>query len=593
MKKGAKWWILPILLAGILLISGCGIEEVSVSPVSYEQLDDQTLKRQAEFDQWTEDLFRSQVVSDAITLHYTLTRPEDFGISDASATFGLVGEALYKKSLTELADMQTRLAEFSYETLSDSQKLTYDILAEYIDTQWMGEDYYLYAEALTPTTGIHVQLPVLLAEYQFYRLQDVENYLKLLSDLPRYYGDLITFEQEKSSAGLFMSDPIADEVITACQDFISREEENYLIRAFNSRIDAFPGLSDEMKNSYKERNASAVHEYVIPAYQTLIDGLTALKGTGRNSEGLAHLPKGKEYYEYLVRASTGSDRSVEEMITWLEAWIILDINELKELVQGNPDLLEKYERFSFPLTDPEAILEDLKSKMKADFPELPEVTYSVKYIDESLEASSSPAFYLAPPIDRITDQAIYINRSANPSSLYTTLAHEGYPGHLYQNVSFANQHASHLRYLLSFKGYSEGWATYVENLAYNYCESTDASTCRLMQLFSDINLEISALMDLYVNYLGYNQEEMTTALSKVYGGDLGNVEALYHHLIGNPGNYLSYTIGYLEMKELRSTAEKALGDQFQATEFHRMIIETGPAPFTVLRGQLQNWLNTQ
>ena len=250
---------------------------------------------QQEFDQFTEDLFLENVDSDTISLHYVLADPAALGITDVPITFGEMSAASYQEAVQSIKDSRAKLSAFSYELLSGDQQLTYDILMSYLTTELASEKYELYAESLGPTTGIQAQLPVLLAEYTFYTVNDIDVYLKLLEKLPDYFSSILDFEKRKSEAGLFFSDETADGVIESCDNFIEDPENNYLIEVFNDKIDERSDLTDEQKADYKAQNQERIEKFVIPAYRLLSEGLQALKGTGTNDKGLAGLPDGANY----------------------------------------------------------------------------------------------------------------------------------------------------------------------------------------------------------------------------------------------------------------------------------------------------------
>ena len=593
------------LMALLLLLGGCngagsGTEASSAPAESGTSLEttapeatspeEQT---QQAFDQFTEELFRDTVSSDTISLHYTLTDPEAYGITETPITFGTFSADSFQDACEELQTVRAELSAFSYEDLTESQQLTYDILMEYLTTELQGTDFELYQEALGPTTGIQAQLPVLLAEYTFYSAEDVEVYLQLLECLPDYFSSLLEFEQRKSEAGLFFSDTTADAVIASCESFIADPENNYLLSVFDDKVDALEGLTQEQREDYKTRNAEAVQNSVIPAYRLLADGLTGLKGTGTNDRGLAAFPEGKAYYAYLAASNTGSSWTPEEMIQKLSDQMSSDIFALAMVAQSDEDWIESFESFDFGFTEPEAMLEDLQQKILTDFPELDDTSYTINYVHESLEESMSPAFYLTPPIDADTDNKIYINRSSSTGGLYTTLAHEGYPGHLYQTVYFNRTNPCPLRHVLNFVGYTEGWATYVEQLAYGYNENASESAVALQQLNSALSLELSALADLYVNYEGYTLEQLQEFLATYGLGDEATAQTLFDYVVAEPGAYLPYVIGWLEFEELRDTAEETLGDSFELKEFHRFLLDLGPAPFDVIETYMEDWMAEQ
>ena len=159
----------------------------------------------------------------------------------------------------------------------------------------------------------------------------------------------------------------------------------------------------------------------------------------------------------MIASNTGTSyTTVDDLRKAIENQIDSDLMSMSKIIRDNPQVLDLLDDYSFNKTEPKEILEDLQKQLPKDFPELPPCSYTVKYVPKALEGSLSPAFYLTPPLDNFENNVIYINGNEKYSSedLYTVLAHEGYPGHLYQNVYFLNQNPCHLRSLMSFSSYS-------------------------------------------------------------------------------------------------------------------------------------------
>ncbi len=605
MQKKYRSLLALVLAAVILFSSACTKEPAPVettvqtaaeSTTSYEQYQQTELKSQAEFDAFTEKIFRESISANTIDLHYTLADPSAYGITDYEVTLGSYDTAEQNESLEMLKNYQKELLAFPYEKLSEEQQLTYDIFNTYLTTAINGAKYYLYDNPVMPTIGIQSQLPVLLAEYTFYSEKDIQEYLVLLSQLDDYFTDLVKFENEKADAGLFMSDEIANEVIDGCRSFIENPEENFLIEVFDEKVDAFEGLSDEARASYKQTNRDTVLSDVINAYQILIDGLTALLGRGTNSGGLCNFPEGKEYYEYLIASNIGSPHSVEELLALTTNQLGVDSLAMNHLLTNDENLMAEVSSFTFSLSDPTEILEDLKSKIGKDFPALQDTNYTVKYVHKSMEESLSPAFYLTPPIDRLQDNVIYINNGSpqNENSLYSTLAHEGYPGHLYQTVYSSAASSCNLRRALSYTGFSEGWATYVEFYSYSLDSGQKPELASLMSHNASASLALYALMDMNINYNGWDLAKTGEFLNQFYEiEDQEVIQTVYNAMISQPANYLNYYVGYLEILQLRQKAEKALGDKFSLLDFHTFLLDIGDAPFTVLNDYLDQWIGEQ
>lgn len=576
-----------------------------------ESLEDRMFRR------FTRELFCQQAASNTVNLHYTLKNPEDYGIDYAPVTFGNI-ESDKETVLATVENLEKKLDNYSKEKLSVENRLTYEILEYYTDIVKGDAEYLLYDEPLGLVSGAQTQLPVVLSEFSLDTREDVETYLELMKTTTDYFEQIAVFERKKSEAGLFMSDEAAEQVIEQCNAFINMKESNYLISSFVERIQQIKDMTDKEKSDYIQENALILETYILPAYQKLISEIEKLKGTGKNERGLCYLPEGKDYYEQEVQAMVGSDRTIKEMKLMTQAQILDDL-EAMEQVLG----IERSESGENPGTDetsaaaevsagislsgkvlvgevsidaavsceemmaeenPVTILQDLKEKISGAFPELSDTTVQVKYVPEAMEEHLSPAFYMIPAIDDYEQNVIYVNQAymGNTLTLFTTLAHEGYPGHLYQTVYFSETNPDPVRMSFGFGGYVEGWATYAEMCSY-YLAPLTKQQATLLQKNNSILLGLYSLADIGIHYEGWSLLD-TIAFFSNYGiTQTVKIEEIYDLIIGSPGNYLKYYIGYLEFLELKKDWMKEKGEDFSQKEFHEAVLSVGPAPFELVQ----------
>lgn len=576
----------------IFLILPCCLLVILISFLSgnafWSSLHAESSDRQ--FRTFTRSLFQTEVSANTISLHYTLRSPSDYGIADIPATYGnLSSDPIAAKA--SVRNVLSSLQEFDPGTLSSENALTFKILDTYLKNASTGTDYLLYQEPLGSVSGIHTQLPVLLSEYSFYDTQDVETYLALLKETPSYFDSVIRFEQKKAASGLFMPDYQADSVLDTCQSFIDMGKENYLVSTFNERIASLDLLPENKKDSFQKENMKLVTEEIYPAYQNLITAIKSLKGKGMNEQGLSHFPYGKKYYEYLVRQTTGCNESISRLRLMTRAQILEDLSAMQKVLFPADAALTQASVLE--QTSPDSMLDDLRSKITDTFPEIPDVDFQVKYVPESMQDYLSPAFYMIPAIDNLTENVIYINngQTASGLNLYTTLAHEGYPGHLYQTVYFSASEPDPIRSILDFGGYVEGWATYAEMMSY-YLAPLPKTEASLLQKNSSVILGLYALADMGIHYDGWSVTDTVRFFSDYGINDPNAVQSVYKLIIGSPANYLKYYIGYLKFYELKKEMADAMGNQFSQKEFHRAVLDVGPAPFEIVYDEVEkNLLN--
>lgn len=539
------------------------------------------------FDEFSEHFFRTEISSNTINLHFTLSEPEDYGITDPPISLGSLTPEAADESRASLENALAVLKTFDYDSLSAREKLDYEILTDYLKLTRDSSEFTFYDELLRPSTGIHAQLPVLYEEYRFYEKQDIEDYLALIALTGDYFDQIIEFERQKASAGLFMSDFACDTIISQCEAFLQNREEHYLITTFDHKLTQMTELSDAERQTYQAKNETIVKETILPAYERLASALTELLGSGTNNAGLCHFPDGTEYYEYLVRHNTGSDKSVREIQKMVEEQRSEDLTAAGVLILQHPGLEEKCASVRLDGMDPVATLHVLQEEMLAQFPAAPDTEFTVSYIDECMEDYMAPAFYITAPIDNYRKNSIFINASTDTSTMrhFTTLAHEGFPGHLYQTVMSYEAGLSPVRSILNYPGYVEGWATYVEMLSYHYA-GLETPVADLLSFNQSALLSLYATTDLGIHYDGWSFSDVLAFWADYGITDQNSLRNVYELIVEEPAHYLKYYVGYLEFLELKEDAKKRYGDAYSDVAFHRAILAIGPAPFSIVEKYL-------
>lgn len=567
------------------------------------------------FTELTTELFKNELVSNTLNMHYTVARPKDYGIYSYTAALPVYSQNQELASQAQLENYLHALSTIQIEKLSYEDAYTYNLLTDYLESEKHGASFLYYEEPLSPSSGMQSQLPILLAEYTFRSERDVQDYLKILESSAAYFSGLITYEKEKAAAGLFMADYSAEKVRHQCTTIMNRESlENgthFLQTSFSERLQLLIDnkiLSQKKADAYANMNNSLLCTVMLPTYESLANELFLLEGKGQNKEGLFHYPKGAEYYEYLVQKSTGSPKNIEEIKKLLYTHFDEEYQLLQSLYRENSTLVEEFNVTTadslFPLKTPEEMLCNLEERMSSDFPALPILTqtpsYTVKEVSESLEDFLAPAFYLTPPLDDAMNNVIYINPKNQSAGveLYTTLAHEGYPGHLYQSVYHllcAEKHEENpVRELLWYGGYLEGWGLYTEFISYDYAAEimdekhcpTEAAACRLEKQNRSLLLCLYSILDVAIHYDGVSYSQVEQLL-KHYGiTDTASIQSIYEYIVEEPGNYLKYYLGYLEILELKEKARTHWGTGYNDLRFHQFYLEAGPSDFENLTNRL-------
>lgn len=573
-----------ILLSGTILF-GCG------------QASTQTSLKQKKFDRFLNSCFKEYAAENTVTLHFKLSNPSAYGIkTPVSPTYGDLSSDALKKNCSRSKELLQKLYTFPSSSLTKKQKLTWQIFQDYLNESIMNEKYILYSSPLG-TNGLQSEIPVTLSEYRLDNEKDIKDYLSLVNQVPELFTQILDFEQERRNAGLISPSFVISDTIDQIDQFLNASEENNpLIQSFEDRLTEVESLSKDQKASYIANNRLLVTDKVLPAYKSLKTSLQAYTNDSKNTsskERLCEYKNGQDYYKFLLMSNVGTDFSPEDCITILESQLKNTVKDISSLTTKNKDLYTEYLSATPALSAPKEIMNTLKNDSLIDFPEIKNISCQLKNVPDALSGTSACAFYLVPPIDSTKDNIIYINKSrVDSNELFSTLAHEGYPGHLYQTNYFLTTNPSPLRTFLHCAGYDEGWGTYAQLYSYNFIEFKNVdeqTTKQLRQLYRDndlLSLSLSSLCDLYVNYKNYDENALANYL-QTYGIDKDSAQNLYRYVIENPTTYLSYSIGCYELDQLKQTMSDSLGKAFKISDFHESVLNVGSCNFSILRQEIE------
>ena len=573
-----------ILLSGTILF-GCG------------QAATQTSLKQKEFDHFLNSCFREYAAENTVTLHFKLSNPSAYGIkAPVSPTYGNLSSDTLKKNCRRSKELLQKLYTFPTSSLTKKQKLTWQIFQDYLNESIMNEKYILYSSPLG-TNGLQSEIPVTLSEYRLDNEKDIKDYLSLVNQVPELFTQILDFEQERRNAGIISPSFVISDTIDQINQFLNASEENnLLIQSFEERLAEVESLSKDQKASYIANNRLLVTDKVLPAYKSLKTSLQTYINESKNTsskERLCEYKNGQDYYKFLLMSNVGTDFSPEDCITILESQLKNTVKDISSLTAKNKDLYTEYLSAAPALSAPKEIMNTLKNDSLVEFPEIKNISCQLKNVPDALSGTSACAFYLVPPIDSTKDNIIYINKSrVDSNELFSTLAHEGYPGHLYQTNYFLNTNPSPLRTFLHCAGYDEGWGTYAQLYSYNFIEFKNVdeqTTTQLRQLYRDndlLSLSLSSLSDLYVNYKNYDENALANYL-QTYGIDKDGAQKLYRYVIENPTTYLSYSIGCYELDQLKQTMANSLGKAFKISDFHEAVLNVGSCNFSILRQEIE------
>lgn len=595
--------LLKYLLLAALSVSlaftqaGCQKQQ---TPPTVDLTTEEAIAEQKKFDEFIQSELVASVEGDYLSTHIYFEHPENYGIdpTDIEVSLGTRAndETAYTESVEETNKTKEALEAFNRDLLTEQQKDVYDNYLEMAKlAQASNDEKFRYTGSGFDTmTGLHTQLPTLFADYILRDEQDVKDLILLIQDVKPYMDSLLDYTKKQAEMGLLMID--LDTVIDDSQKTYNEGENSAVLTSMNATIDRLD-LSDELKNQYKTELKTAFMDSFIPAYGAIIETMESLKGSKNNTQGLYYLENGKEYYELLFKDKTGTSRSIEDTQKLLDDLADEMMKTAQKIAMVDRKAYETwaYNEADTGYTDFESMLADLNKWFKEDFPDVGEIDYEIKPLDPELAVSGIAAYFNIPAIDGTTKKQIRVNTNQDALEIgaldtFSTVAHEGLPGHMYQ-TSYAYKNIPSVFHNLfgNNLGYTEGYATYVEFYALNYLSDVSENIRTLQKVMSVYTNCLIAQMDIGIHYEGWTLEQ-TQKYMEDNGLNAAAAEGLYAQLQSNPGAFLSYYVGYAELNELENEAKKALGDKFTPMGFHQAILEAGSVHFDIVKRHVNQYI---
>lgn len=515
-------------------------------------------KSNEEFTSFCDQIFIETMESDYTTMHQMLENPEDFHI-DLSKVEVSLGDFITDND-KEIKENLNTLHSFDYDSLDHTQKSIYLEL----EKEWnlelnLNKEEILYnTNVLSSMNGIHEQLITFFSEYTLRNEQDVKDLIVLIKDVPRYFDEMIAYIKKQADMDLLMYD--TKSVLNSIQEIIDSREDSSVTSHLMNEIDS---LSIDSKEDYKSKVEQVLQNDFFPSYQRLLDTLIQYEDQVIPMTGLYYIKNGKEYYKYIVEQATGTTKSIETIQKELE-------NALDDTLKDYLKLSDYETNLTTSFTTVEEILSFLNENYKKDFPEVGQMNYEIKALDDDQSTDGVVAYFIIPAIDNSSPYQIRYNKrdygkDIEDIEMYTTLAHEGIMGHMYQAQYNLENLDTSIQYLFNSSGLSEGYATYAQLYALKYLDK-DTKACKLE---NELNFYLTALLDLSIHYDGLTLEE----LNEQYNMDMSS---FYNQIAENPGVFLSYYYGYLQVNQLK--------DSFKGSDlqFHTQLLQYGNVYFDVL-----------
>ena len=558
-------------------------------------------EEQKKFDEFMKQEFVESMEQSYPNTHIILENPKDYGV-DTSKTKVQIDKELNETTMKENKELNEKSAkafkEFDRDTLSDEQKETYDIYSYMLDyTTEMNDSKFDYMSMpLESMTGMHTQLPTLFSDWTLRNEQDVKDVITLMKSVRPYMDSILAYTKKQEEKGTLMLD--IKSVKEYCEKVVKEDVNSSVLTGLNESIDNLK-LGDDKTKQYKAELKKAFQEYFLPAYSDIIKTMKELDSSKNNTLGLSHMKNGKEYYELLFKQATGTDKSIEDIKKELNSMSRSSLLAVQSVISQNKNLYDEYVngKIKTKYKDFESMLKDLDKDIKDDFPSVGTLNYRIRPIGEDLASGGVAAYFNIPALDGTTPKQIRVNMledALNVQSLetFSTVAHEGIPGHMYQIAyAYKNVKDPWRNSMASFLGYTEGYATYTELYALKYLDGVSADAVKLQQNMVVYQDCLIALADIGIHYEGWTKEDLSNFLEE-NGLGVSDVSDFYNQPQANPTAFLSYYVGYVQIANLKKDAQEELKDKFNDRDFHEAILKSGAAPFHVVEENVKDYIES-
>ena len=542
------------------------------------------------------DVFRAFATSDGYTLHRLLTSPETYGISLAPEqyTWGSLSEAAAAEDAAQAAAFLEALHAIDRELLAARDQLSYDVLEQYLQLESGKGAYFGYYEPLEQSAGVQVQLPLALALCRLETAEDIQRYLALMADTPRYFSEVLAYEKLRSERGLFMTEEALSAVISDCNTVIHHGKDFFLFAAFDDAVDAMEGLSRSERNEYRQQNAEAVENSLVPAFTLLRDGLQALAATCRPMEGAyAGGEEAIAYYALRLQEESSALLTPEDALALLEPAMQDMFITMQTIYAEDASVASGKLKISAGSAKKDmAYLETLSKNL---LPQLPEHSLTLREIPREMGERMGAAAYVIPPLDAEKAHTLLLNPRQEDNTLLLTLAHEGYPGHLCQYLYQRSIEGLGLtQRALTFGGYAEGWAQMAEE--WIILEQTRYDQNATMFAFCNSMLSsaiLPSVVSIYVNYYGYERDDVQEYLNQYGLGDAAHADLYFRLAVNAPYGTLRYAIGYAQLSEMMRGMSELLGEAYLQQEVLQQYLDYGPAYFNLIQERMDEWADAR
>lgn len=603
MKKVLKWLggglAVLVILAGLLFVNVWYFKPVSI------------------------DLFYGRVflkvALDSPELLTSLRLLDGVGIRGHNARLSDASPQAELESLQTFANEYEVFQRYDRDDYSDEALLSYDVF-DYFMSQYVvdGERFLYHSFPVNQMFGIQSSLPNFMVDQHVIEDQTgAEHYLARLQQFDEVFAQVVEGLRLREQRGILPPQFAVQKVLKQMREFIDKPASEHLLAThFAERMDA---LSEQLDAGEREQLSAAVNaavaDSIYPAYRGLIAYLESIESKATSNDGVWRLPDGDEYYANQVAFHTSTDMTPEQIheiglqevariATEMDAILIAEgltegtIGERVQQLAKRPDQLYPDSEAGREqiLTDYQTILDEIDAGMDAAFNLRPDTGVEVRRVPEFSQDTAPGAYYQGPSLDGERPGVFFANlRNVGeiPKFGMRTLAyHEGIPGHHFQiALTQELKDLPMFRRLIPMTVFSEGWALYAEQLAFEMGYQDDPLD-NLGRLQAEMFRAVRLVVDTGMHHKRWSREASIQYMLDYTGMGVDEVTAEIERYLVNPGQALAYKIGMMKILELREYARAALGERFDLKAFHDQVLTHGALPMYLLERVVHDWVES-
>ena len=543
---------------------------------------------------------------------------ESLGIKGHNAHLDDVHPDRTEEFFADLRAFGEGLHQYDDADLDANERLTKEIalyLVAFLD------DAYAFRYHNYPANqmgGIQAAFPSFMdSSHQVHTVEDAENYLSRMSELPRKHEQYLLGLRIRESEGIIPPRFVVDRILEQMRDFVATPpQENILYTSLAEKMEEAEKIDEAEAEEILARVADSIDSNVYPAYDQFINYFAELEDKTGNDDGFWHLPNGEAAYRLALRLFTTTDYTADEIHETGLAEVDRIQAEMLEIFEaegidsslGFTDAMEAYSsrpEFYYEdsdegraqiLEDYQAILDEFETKLDASFNIRPKAGMEVVRVPEFREKTAPGAYYEQPAIDGSRPGRFYANLydiKATPKFGMRTLAvHEGIPGHHFQiAIAMELEGMPLIRRFAPFTAYIEGWALYAERVAWEQgLLPTNADN--IGRLTAELFRAVRLVVDTGIHHRRWTREEAIDYMLANTGMAESDVVSEIERYIVLPGQATAYKVGMMKILELRQSAMDRLGDRFDLRDFHDVVLKNGAVPLDILERLVNEYVES-